>query len=339
MTTYYDDNLTETVLRLADEFGSSITGIAGADILNNALEKDFKPEDVLPGCRTLVVMSLHIPDGSLEIMRRGKSSYSYNLFGYAYLNRELDFLSYRMSNFLEGQGYATVPIPGRNCSIGARLPGYGMISFRHAAVAAGIAAFGLSGIALTREFGCRQRFIALPTTAPLRPTGHLMDQAEVCDGCLECISHCPSAALRLDPPHECRMGDKVYKYARSLLEECRIMSSGLSTKVWKGAQFNPAVDVPMVEDPTPEQKYSQVWEQRDARIRILEHSESTFGATICGRCMVFCSAGHRAMQNRLRREEKVSGYADSQVIHTDGSLRDLNPKPRRLGKELLGIRC
>ena len=337
--TCYDDNLTGVVRMFAGELGSSITGIADAGILNEALENDFRPEDVLPGCRAVVVMSLHIPDGSLEIMRRGKSNYSYNLFGYAYLNRELDFLSYRMSNFLEERGYATVPVPGRSCSIGARRPGYGMISFRHAAVAAGIAAFGLSGIALTREFGCRQRFIALPTTAPLRPAGHLMEQADVCDGCLECISHCPSAALRLSPPHECLMGGKTFKYARSMLEACRVMHSGLSTDVWKGAQFNPNVDVPMIEDPTPEQKYSQLWEQRDARIRLLEHSESTFGATICGRCMAFCSAGHRAMQNRLRPEEQTSGYADSQVLHTDGALRDLNPKPRRLGKELLGIKC
>ena len=67
-------------------------GIADAGILNEALEPDFRPEDLLPGCRCVVVLSLHIPDGALEIMRRGKMNYSYNMFGYAYLNRELDYL-------------------------------------------------------------------------------------------------------------------------------------------------------------------------------------------------------------------------------------------------------
>jgi epoxyqueuosine reductase QueG len=281
-------------------------------------------------------MSLHIPDGSLEIMRRGKTNYSYNLFGYAYLNRELDFLAYRMSNFLEEKGYATVPIPARNCAIGARKPGYGMLSFRHAAVAAGLASFGLSGIALTPKYGSRQRFIAIPTTAPLRPAERLLEQSEVCDGCLECVSHCPAGALTLTPPHKCVMGDKTYQYAECNPERCRIMASGLSTKVWEGAAFTPNVDVPYIENPTMAEKYDQIWNQRDARIRILEHSEATFGATNCGRCMAFCTAGHMAMKRRLGPNERENGYTDNLVIHKDGDLRPLNPETRKRGAELLG---
>ncbi|MDR1520903.1 MAG: 4Fe-4S binding protein, partial [Planctomycetota bacterium] len=218
------DLLTRETLAFAAELGSCLSGVADARMLNDALEEDFRPEDVLPGCRSVLVMSLHIPDGALEIMRRGKTNYSYSLFGYAYLNRELDFLAYRMSNFLEERGYATVPVPARNCAIGARKPAYAMVSFRHAAVAAGIAAFGLSGIALTRKYGNRQRFIALPTTAPLRTAEGLLDQSEVCDGCLECVKHCPAGALTLKPPHRCVLGGKTYNYAECSPEHCRIMA-------------------------------------------------------------------------------------------------------------------
>ncbi|MDR3078242.1 MAG: hypothetical protein LBV15_05730, partial [Planctomycetota bacterium] len=324
------------VLDFAAELGSSLSGIAGAETLNQALEEDFRPEDVLPGCRAVVVMSLHIPDGSLEIMRRGRTNYSYNLFGYAYLNRELDFLAYRMSNFLEGRGYATVPVPARNCAIGARKPAYAMVSFRHAAVAAGLASFGLSGIALTPEYGNRQRFIALPTTAPLRPAEKLLDQAEVCDGCLECVKHCPAGALTLKPPHRCELGGKTYRYAKCSPERCRVMAGGLSTKVWPGAAFNPNVDVPQTENPTAAEKYDQAWNQRDARIRLLEHSEATFGATHCGRCMAFCTSGHLAMKRRLRPAEREGGYCDDRVIQADGTLKELSPKAAKLGRELLG---
>ena len=336
MSEPFDDALTGDTLSLAAELGSNLAGVAGAEILNQALEEDFRPEDVLPGCRSVVVMSLHIPDGSLEIMRRGKTNYSYNLFGYAYLNRELDFLAYRMSNFLEERGYATVPVPARNCAIGARKPGYAMVSFRHAAVAAGLASFGLSGLALTREYGCRQRFIALPTTAPLRPAERLLDQSEVCDGCLECVRHCPAGALTVNPPRRCEMGGKVYRYAECSPDRCRVMASGLSSKVWEGARFTPNVDVPFIENPTAAEKYDQVWNQRDARIRILEHSEATFGATHCGRCMAFCSSGHQAMKRRLRPEERSTGYTDDLVIHKDGTLKELSPKAGKLGRELLG---
>ncbi|MDR2391814.1 MAG: hypothetical protein LBE84_09080 [Planctomycetota bacterium] len=69
-----DDALTGEVLSFAAELGANLTGIADAQMLNAALEKDFRPEDVLPGCQSVVVMSLHIPDGALEIMRRGKTN-------------------------------------------------------------------------------------------------------------------------------------------------------------------------------------------------------------------------------------------------------------------------
>jgi ferredoxin len=333
----YDDQLTGEVKAYAKEIGAALVGIAGAEILNGSLEEHFRPEDVLPGCKSLVVMSLHIPDGALEIMRRGKAAYSYNLFGYAYLNRELDYIIYRMSCFLEERGYATTPIPARGTAYGAPKKGYGMISFRHAAVAAGLASFGLSGIALTREFGSRQRFVAVPTTAPLHPAEKLVDQAEVCDGCLECISHCPAGALSLNPPHECRMGDKLFRFARSNYDKCIHVSRGLSTRAWPGAAFNPKIDVPYSESPSAGKLYDQLWQERDEGIRLSENSEATYGATLCGRCMAFCSAGHEAMKRRLRLDQKETGHTDNLVIQKDGSLKPLQPEPRPLGKELLGL--
>jgi ferredoxin len=337
LSTVYNDDLTRKVFRKAKSLGASQVGIASAEVLNEGLEVDFRPEDVLPGCRSVVVVSLHIPDGALEIMRRGVSNYSYNLFGYAYLNRELDFLAYQLSNFIEEFGYATLPIPGRNCSIGARKPSYGMLSFRHAAVAAGLASFGLSGLALTPKFGSRQRFLGLPTTAPLRPAEKILAPAEVCDGCLECVAHCPAKALEINPPHVCQMGGQTFKFARAIPSKCRTMASGLSSKVWPGAKFNPKVDVPVIAEPTPEEVYHQLWSERDPRLRILEHSEATFGATNCGRCMAFCTAGHEAMKRRLSPEDRQTGYADDNVLARDGQLKPLIPKPKPLGRELLGL--
>jgi ferredoxin len=204
-------------------------------------------------------------------------------------------------------------------------------------VAAGLASFGLSGLALTPQFGGRQRFLGLPTTAPLRPAEKFLAPAEVCDGCLECVTHCPAKALEIKPPHECDLGGIHFRFARAIPSKCRIMASGLSTKVWPGAKFNPKVDVPVIENPTPDEVYRQLWSERDGRLRVLEHSEATFGATNCGRCMAFCSAGHEAMKKRLRDSEKATGYADDQVLGKDGRLKVLTPEPKPLGRRLLGL--
>jgi ferredoxin len=316
-TVEYDLVLTEKVRNYASELGTALFGVADAGILNEALESGFRPEDNLPGSRSVVVLALHIPDGALESMRRGKSNYSYNLFGYAYLNRELDFLIYRMTCFLENQGYAAMPLPARGTMYGARKPYFGPLSYRHCAVAAGIATFGLNGLALTPEYGFRQRFVGIPTTAPLKPADKLLDQS-LCDGCMACIRNCPAHALSLNPPHICRLGEMTYRYATVNGAACTHMSRGLSTKVWPGAEFNPEVDVPPQENQNKAEHYDDLWNKRDARIRTSEHAEGTYGATICGRCMAFCSAGHDAMNRRMRSGQ--TAFQNDDVLLSNGFI-------------------
>jgi ferredoxin len=151
------------------------------------------------------------------------------------------------------------------------------------------------------------------------------------------VAHCPSKALEIKPPHVCEMGGRTYRFARAIPNKCRIMASGLSTKSWPGAKFNPIVDVPVIERPTPAEVYRQLWEERDPRLRVLEHSEATFGATNCGRCMAFCTAGHEAMKRRLQESERLAGYADDNVLGRDGQIKPLVPTPKTYGRELLGI--
>lgn len=316
--TSYDIELTERIKDSALRLGASLVGVADAAVLNEALEPDFRPEDCLPGCRSVLVIALHIPDGALEIMRRGKMNYSYNMFGYAYLNREMDFLIYRLTMLLEQEGYAALPIPARGTQYGARKPYFGPLSYRHCAVAAGLATFGLNGLALTPQFGSRQRFAGIPTTAPLKPAEKLLDQS-LCDGCLECIRNCPAHALSLNPPHLCTLGGQTYRYARCNQPVCTHVARGLSTKAWKGALFNPNVDVPEQENQTRADHYDDLWSRRDARIRISEHAEATYGATLCGRCMAFCTAGHDAMNRRMRPAQ--TAFQSDEVLHPDGSVR------------------
>lgn len=316
--TSYDIELTERIKDSALRLGASLVGVADAAVLNEALEPDFRPEDCLPGCRSVLVIALHIPDGALEIMRRGKMNYSYNMFGYAYLNREMDFLIYRLTMLLEQEGYAALPIPARGTQYGARKPYFGPLSYRHCAVAAGLATFGLNGLALTPQFGSRQRFAGIPTTAPLKPAEKLLDQS-LCDGCLECIRNCPAHALSLNPPHLCTLGGQTYRYARCNQPACTHVARGLSTKAWKGALFNPNVDVPEQENQTRADHYDDLWSRRDARIRISEHAEATYGATLCGRCMAFCTAGHDAMNRRMRPAQ--TAFQSDEVLYPDGSVR------------------
>ena len=230
-----------------------------------------------------------------------------------------------MLEAFERAGYAAVPIPARGTQYGARKPYFGPLSYRHCAVAAGLATFGLNGLALTPQYGSRQRFVGIPTTAPLKPAEKLLDQS-ICDNCMECIRNCPAHALSLNPPHICKLGGMTYRYARCNQPACTHMARGLSSKVWEGALFNPNVDDPVEENQSRAGHYDDLWGKRDARIRISEHAEATYGATLCGRCMAFCTAGHDAMNRRMRPGQ--TAYQNDEVLYRDGTLR----VPERIAK-------
>ena len=135
---------------------------------------------------------------------------------------------------------------------------------------------------------------------------------------MECIRNCPAHALSLNPPHICKLGGMTYRYARCNQAACTHMARGLSTEVWKGAVFNPNVDVPVEENQSKAGHYDDLWNKRDARIRISEHAEATYGATLCGRCMAFCTAGHDAMNRRMRPDQ--TAYQNDEVLHKDGTI-------------------
>ncbi|HHV61524.1 MAG TPA: hypothetical protein GXX51_02645, partial [Firmicutes bacterium] len=104
---------TENLRQFARDHGADLVGITPAARLDAALKPGFRAVDQFPEVKSVVVLGLHIPDASLEVMEKGISNYSYNMFGYAYLNRELDYLAYRVTRYLEDNGYLALPIPAR----------------------------------------------------------------------------------------------------------------------------------------------------------------------------------------------------------------------------------
>jgi ferredoxin len=294
--------LTEKLKNFAVENGADLVGITNVEAMAGSITQPHRPQDLLPEVESVVVMALHIPDGVLEAQRRGITSYSYNMFGYNYLNKELDYVAYRVTRFLESNGYQGLPIPGRGNHYWEKKKFHGPFSFRHAAVAAGIGVFGWHGMLITPEFGPRQRIIAVLTDAPLTPDRPL--DANLCDKCYECVKNCPAGAIK-KKLWTCEMGGRTYEYGEVDGDRCWWVAKALTTKAWPGAPFNAEINVESSLASSPEGKFKALWEERDPRIRLNEHDEGNYGATHCGRCLIFCTAGIKAMEKRktLRRSE------------------------------------
>ncbi|OGV48608.1 MAG: hypothetical protein A2017_21095 [Lentisphaerae bacterium GWF2_44_16] len=221
-----DNPLTSKIKDFAmRELNADLVGIANIERFVNAPIK-MSPHGLMPTGKSVIVMAVHHPDAIIELdgQKHPQGYKPYAIQGH--MNSRLDEMSYRMALYLEDLGYNAIPISGSNIW---RYKGYKElnehfapdISHMHSAVAAGLAEFGYNGLALTPEFGARQRYVTIVTDAKLIPSP-LIEPGSVCDNCKLCVKHCLSGALskEIDGWNIVKIEDKEYKYAKKNLWRC-----------------------------------------------------------------------------------------------------------------------
>jgi len=167
--------------------GADLFGVASPELLSAAPE-GFRPQDLLPGCKAVVVYGKRLSDATVE-------STPSRLFDtmYAATNSFIELLMLKASDALIREGYRAVAVGPH--SLDNRLF-RGDLSQKHAAVAAGLGRFGLQSLVLTPQFGPRQRWGTVLTDAPLRANAPLktgLCQPEKCGQA--CLRSCPARAL------------------------------------------------------------------------------------------------------------------------------------------------
>jgi len=224
--TGFDFSLTTEVRDYAmNSLNADLIGFAPASRYADAPRR-MRPQGLMPDARTVVVMAIHHPDAAIEL---GGLQHPQIIGPYTIqydMNSRLDEMSYRMGIFLEQRGWQALPIVSSNIW---RYKGYKEmteqfapdLSHMHAAVAAGLAEFGYNGLAITPEYGARQRYVTIVTDAPLEPSP-LLEPGSVCDNCMLCRKHCLSGALskELDGWNKVQIEDKTYRYIRKNLWRC-----------------------------------------------------------------------------------------------------------------------
>lgn len=177
------------------EWGVDMVGFASADAWDDPPfepwpPEQFRPKSIFPGCRTVIVLALPV---TLPILETSPSIWYQEL--YKNLNAQLDERAYQLSQFLNGLGHASAYVPrdGYGTVELLRDNPYAFFSHRHAAYLAGLGTFGLNNMLLTREFGPRQRFVSVFTTAEI-PSGRPMEK-QLCVRCMRCVKACPVQAI------------------------------------------------------------------------------------------------------------------------------------------------
>jgi len=192
-------NLTNRVKEYAiGRLGVDLVGIAPVDAFRVGPENG-RPTEFLPNATSVVACASKIADAVVEVTGHydepGKTFGRYMWYGYVILNWDLSSVASGLVRFLESKGFKGLPFPptGFLYKYGNRAD----FSPRHAAVAAGLGEFGISGLLLSPEFGPRQRLVSVITDAPLNPSpmysGKELCQPEACG--YACIKACPTKAM------------------------------------------------------------------------------------------------------------------------------------------------
>jgi epoxyqueuosine reductase QueG len=218
-------SLKESIKNYAFELGADLVGFGSIDRCAKAPIM-MSPQGVFPGAQTVIVMALHHPDACIE---RGGEEHPQEIGPYSVqylMNSRLDEMSYRMATFVEKNGYGAVPIVSSNIWRYNQYKDLKAvfapdISHIYMAVVAGLADIGFNGLALTPEYGARNRFVTVITDAIIEPDP-LIPPGTVCDQCMLCRKHCPAKALSKEIAGEKRLeiADYVYRFPDKNLWRC-----------------------------------------------------------------------------------------------------------------------
>ena len=187
-----EEQLTKKVKNRAFELGADLVGIANVERWDGAPKK-LRPQAHLPEAKSVIAISIHHPDASVEWGGLPNSNYS-GPFQLGMIPK-LDTISWRLARFLEKLGFPSIPF---SCTGFWRHRPYKEItstntasfSHRHAFVAAGLGEFGWNNMAMSYKYGPRNRLVSVITSASLVPDP-LYDGPLLCDRCHMCESKCP----------------------------------------------------------------------------------------------------------------------------------------------------
>ncbi len=283
-------SIEQSIKDYAKSTGMDLCGIAPVSRFEGAPEGTH-PIDFLPGCKSVISVGVRLADGVIQSIFRNfedgnaKAQGIYGTYGYTIApNFHLLSSVYAITQYIE----RTTGAMATPTQVGPLQTGQS-ISQRHAAVAAGLGEFGWHSIVLTPDFGPRNRFGAILTTAELTPDP-MYNGERLCDPtrCNVCTTVCPTGALSVFGEKESRRvtynndgGSKSYDYCHVDMTRCRIAAHALMKKT--GGEE----DLVTSFDASTEEVMKAIAGMKNARGGL--QNSPTWK---CGKCLAYCPTGH-----------------------------------------------
>jgi epoxyqueuosine reductase len=187
-----DTKVQETLAKLDVD----MVGVACiSDLKKNKLAQ--AAQKLLPSVKSIVVFGMEVFPEFLDLTSPERVMGTPNLNDL--LTRHNDYLrgrllkaSYDIAKASHQAGLKALPLPGQGPSVDGRFL-EAVISYKHAAEAAGVGNIGMSSLLVTEKFGPRVQLTLCLTEAMLKSTAGKAQKN--CQYCNVCVLKCPAKAL------------------------------------------------------------------------------------------------------------------------------------------------
>lgn len=179
--------------------GADLVGVAPADTLNEKAPLGYRPEDVLKGCKSVIVVAIRRSYPVIDGLPETRGIYTQEQM---MINGKLNSIIWDLALKLDDRGFRSIYVPSA-APYGDFFQLMGIISHKHAAIEAGLGTWSVSQLVLTPKYGSRVRFASCLTEAKIEPdkklTTNLCKEAQsYCN--FACINGCPvEGVLTYDP--------------------------------------------------------------------------------------------------------------------------------------------
>jgi epoxyqueuosine reductase QueG len=289
---------------VVSEFDMDMVGVADIDLLSDEPE-GYRPADILPGAKAVIVYGKRMPDGGVQAaFRKFEDGHPTAHSGYGAFcadlasNFTLFFHTFNLAQYIERTfGYATTPLPcgPMQCGVPTSVPmpafaepfKVGLpLNIERAAFASGLGDYGWSGRILTEEYGPRIQFGAVITRMELEPDAPYSGE-RLCRGesCRICSRICPVDAMPNTEYDEKRiLGVRGHErnVANVKLNRCIVASCALRK------EFGGMVDCIETCDPTEAELEEAFRNKPINHFEGLDH----YPKWKCDKCLIYCPAGN-----------------------------------------------
>lgn len=181
----------EQVREMILNSGADVCGIANIESFSDA-PKGFHPSDIFADCKSVVVYGLSLPRGLTKVDSRLIYGH-FNEFNCS----QLDLIALKAAKQIEQEfGGNAVPLPSDDpydSWVPETMEGHGLLSLKHAAVAAGLGTLGKNTLLLNSQYGNWLTLGAVLTGLDL-PSDPPAETICI-PGCDLCIKNCPVQAI------------------------------------------------------------------------------------------------------------------------------------------------